>query len=96
MALLNNGVLVVEDTFWTDGHDAGGGYRVTFYDDGLCRGTPTTIVVKDGETRKLPSKAFKSFRLERMPAEQQTRSRGTAFRLWDTSAGPPTGDRMVG
>lgn len=44
----------------------GGAYRVTFYDDWLFRGSPTTIVVKDGETRKLPSRAYKSFRLERL------------------------------
>ena len=43
----------------------GGDVTVAFYEDFLFRGKPTMLTVKDGETKPLPSKAYKSFRVRR-------------------------------
>jgi hypothetical protein len=43
----------------------GGDYTIAFYEDFLYRGKPTMLTVKDGETRPLASKAYKSFRVRR-------------------------------
>jgi hypothetical protein len=45
---------------------AGGDYQVTFYDDWLYRGQPTTMVVKNGQTVKLPLNRYLSFRVKKL------------------------------
>ena len=46
----------------------GGDFTVQFYPDWLFRGKPVEMHVKDGQTLKLPSTSFKSFRVWKKPA----------------------------
>lgn len=44
----------------------GGDYELIVFDDWLYRGKASTIVIKNGQTIKLPKPAFKSFRLKQL------------------------------